>query len=217
MLKTLAAAFFLLGAASAASAQASQSIRVNGVEIQVPIPDGYCLPTGTDVDAFQLLAAADRENVTHLSLAPCGGSAVPALDYILIKTPREALLADIDRAGLLQGMGLVFDSPEFAAVMAATPGQVADNLSSTLGRQVDLGGELRPRGRDDVCAYLAGTMRVASGPQSYAISMSGCITAVGRRVVTINWYGPDRGPEGVAALIVRSRQLAASMSARPAR
>lgn len=216
MWRALAAFVLLLGGAGSASAQTRLPIRINGVEIQLTVPDGYCLPTGADVDAFQTLAAADRHNVTHLSLTRCGGQPEPAVDYILIKTPRQMVLADIGREELLQAVRTTFDSPEFSAVVAAAPDSEGENLSSVLGRRVDLSGDLGPRGLDGLCGYLGGTMQVASGPLTYSISMGGCITAVGRRVVTVSWYGPDRGSEGVAALIVRARQLAAGMSASPA-
>ena len=99
---------------------ADAAFRVNGVEFQVPLPTGYCLPAGADIDLAQTLAAGDDRNVTHLSLRACGARAEDGiLDYILVKTPKSVLLATVTREQLLEGLGEVFENPEMTAALAS--------------------------------------------------------------------------------------------------
>jgi hypothetical protein len=107
-LAVLAMALFADPASSDASTQGTASFRVNGVSFELPIPAGYCLPTGRDIDAVQIMAAADDRNVTHLALFRCDGRGDPALDYIFVKTPVTTLGATVSREGFLSAIGEVF-------------------------------------------------------------------------------------------------------------
>ena len=211
-----AAALLLVGATAAGAAGPTASFRFGGVEFEAPIPDGYCLPQGADIDAAQLLAAADRENVTHLTLYRCGANEGARNDYILVKTPRQALFASLEREQLLAGMAQAFESAEFESTLAAVPDRVAGDVSSVVGREVDLTGRIQPLGRDDTCAYMGGTLRVTSAELSYPISVGICMTVVSGRLVGVNYYGPDRGSAGVRDLLERAKLFVQSMSGRPA-
>jgi hypothetical protein len=195
------------------------TFRFSGTSFSLPIPDGYCLPTGRDVDVAQLLAAGDNENVTHLMLNWCEPRSREAIDddYILIKTPKHALLAFVDRKSFMEAVGVEFDKPDFAAALARedfTDG-AEKSLEETLGSKIDIGGALRPLGKDDVCAYLGGTLEIATPKLAYKISVAGCITSVANRVVTLYWYGPDKGAPGIASLITRVRTLATKVEGHP--
>lgn len=211
------AMFVILAMASAPAAAAPLQFRISGVELTVPVPEGYCLPGGAHADAAQLVAAADDQNVTHAMLVRCG-AAEAANDYILLKTPKQALLATVGRKELLDAVGAEFDSPLFAEELASGKlmGEVGSSLGTVLGTQVDLSGSFGPRGKDDVCAYLGGTMDVNSPVASYALSAGSCITAVEGRIIVVHWYGPDRGAAGVAELLRKSRGLAMAMTGRRA-
>lgn len=198
-------------------AEQTVSFRFGGMEFETHIPDGYCLPRGRDIDVAQLRAAADDQNVTHLTLYRCQEAGVRR-DYILIKTPNAALPLRLPRQSFLAGVGEAFDSGPLRSDLASGEmvRQVEDRVSSVIGREVDLTGSIRPLGRDDVCAYLGGTMQVSSSTLTYSVSLGTCITVVSNRVITINWYGPDNGSAGIADLLRHSRRLAEQIQARRA-
>jgi hypothetical protein len=204
--------------AAAPPAPAEASFRVGGVAFQLPLPAGYCLPRELQVDVAQLVAAGDTDNVTDLTLFPCnapvsGAEMGAQKDYILIKTPKQALIAQVSREELIRGMGEAFEKPAFTEALAS--GQLLDRagkgVSDVLGTKVDLSGGVAPRGKDDFCAYLGGTMAVASSIKSYTLAVGACITAVGGRVLAIYWYGPDEGPASVARLLVKAKGLATTI------
>ena len=210
----------LLGAAvpAAAGPAGEMELNISGSKIRGPLPEGFCHPTGFDVRVSEVLAATDKDNATHLTLMPCGrrgeaGEAPPS-EYVLFKTPHAALSVAMDRAELLAGIGAAFENPEFTAALesGAFNERAGKGFEDVLGKKVSLSGDIAPRGKDDVCAYFGGTMAVASGATSYQISLGACITAVGKRMVTVNAYGPGNGAAGVAKLIARSRAIAVSLA-----
>ncbi|HEX8124109.1 MAG TPA: hypothetical protein VF548_00840 [Allosphingosinicella sp.] len=200
---------------------AGASFRVGGVEFQLPLPPGYCLPRGLQVDVAQLVAAGDTANVTDLTLFPCTAPASgPELgnqkDYILIKTPKQAMVTQVTRKDLLAGLGEAFDNPAFTEALNSGKlmKDAGQGVSNVVGTKIDLSGNVAPRGKDDVCAYLGGAMTVTSAVKSYALSVGACITAVGGRILTIYWYGPDEGPASVARLLVKAKGVARTITSR---
>jgi hypothetical protein len=225
-MRTLFSALFLgatcLGAATLSAAPPAPpeaSFRVGGVAFGLPLPKGYCLPRGQQVDIARLVAAGDLRNVTHLTLFPCDAPVDAAglsaqRDYILIKTPKEVLNVQLTREALLQGLGEAFENPAFAQALAS--GQLLKDagkgVSDVIGTPIDLSGNIAPRGKDDVCAYLGGTVGIASRTNSYTLAVGTCITAVGGRAISVNWYGSDERPAGVARLLANSKGLALTIN-----
>ncbi|MDQ8757289.1 hypothetical protein RCO27_13745 [Sphingosinicella sp. LHD-64] len=204
---------FLITPIDAVGAQRA-SFRMPGIEFELPIPAGYCLPQGAQADAAQLLAAADSLNVTHLTLVRCEESPEAATDYNLIKTPRQALLTTIERRAFLDSVGEAFATTELTQLMesGSLNSQSEEGISQVIGRQIDISGSIRPLGRDQVCAYVGGTVQMQSNEVSYDISMGACMTIVSSRLLFIYAYGPASGSAGVARLMVRARRLAESIS-----
>ena len=52
-----------------------------------------------------------------------------------------------------------------------------------------------------------GTMDVKMPQITYRVSVGTCLTAVGRRFIAVNAYGPDKGSAGVAALVATARRV----------
>ncbi|HEX8063870.1 MAG TPA: hypothetical protein VF535_11715 [Allosphingosinicella sp.] len=210
--------------AAAPPPPADASFRVGTVEFRLPLPAGYCLPRGLQVDVAQLVAAGDAQNVTDLTLFPCRSAVSgPELgsqkDYILIKTPKQALLTQVTREALLQGLGEAFENPAFAEALASGKlvKDAGQEVSEVMGTKVDLSGNVAPRGKDEFCAYVGGTMAVSSALASYTLSVGACITAVGGRILTVYWYGPDEGPASVARLFLKAKGLARTITSRSGR
>jgi hypothetical protein len=216
MYKRLVAVLVLFGS-TAAAAQSSADFRSAGAAFNVPLPAGYCLPKGAQIDAARVVAAGDTRNVTHLTLMPCDLSAGALPGYILLKTPNESLSATYNLKAFLDSAGAAFESPEFKALVAS--GKINEeseaSMSQALGTRVDLDGVIRPLGKDERCAYLGGTVRVRSGAADNRVSVGICMTVVAGRLLTINWFGPDKGSAGVAELLVKSKGLAGRIQGKP--
>jgi hypothetical protein len=189
--------------------------RIGGTSFTLAIPEGYCVPEGRQADIAQVLAAGDNLNVTNLTLLACtnGKFTDSDTDYILIKTPKPAILLDIGKEMLFESVRTEFESAAFSKAMAdgAYDKDAEEGLAKVLGSNVDIETDFKPLGIDKDCAYLGGSADVAGGSVKYRISMGACLTSISNRVMTIYQYGPDKGAAGVADLIVKARKIALSL------
>jgi len=196
-------------AATGAGAQTKPgwtSFTVGGANFEMPIPAGFCLPNGKTADAARLLATGDKDNVTSVTLLSCTGDGFDT--YILIKTPVSLSNTDFTREETLKSLGAAFETPLFKdRLPSAVIDKSAQGLSEAFGQKVDLAGEVKPLGKDQACAYLGGTMDVKMPQITYRVSVGTCLTAVGRRFIAVNAYGPDKGSAGVAALVATARRV----------
>jgi hypothetical protein len=206
------AAFVVVVSAAATPAVALSkagvaTFHIGSAGFEMPLPAGYCLPAGHSADVAQVIAAGDKENVTDLSLFSCSGD--PFANYILIKTPIPALMADVTREQALAGIGKVFDTNEFQQLLSSGElnGRAAKELGSAIGREIDLSGELKPLGKDATCGYLGGIMQVKMETTAARVSLGACLSVVGRRFMAVYVYGPDKGTAGVAAELAEARRL----------
>jgi hypothetical protein len=165
-----------------------------------------------------VLASGDNVNVTDLTLFRCDSqSAASKNGYILVKTPKTLVLVDMPRKELLDGIGKAMNNPDLVARIFSK--KMYDDSEKTvgqaLGRDVDLAGDIRPIGTDDMCAYIGGTVKVNVASKSYETAVGGCITSVGNRGLTFLFYGPDGTSEGIAALLRKAKQFAETVEVVP--
>jgi hypothetical protein len=200
-------------AAAPAANERIADFRVGGVSFALPMPDGYCLPVDRQADIAQLLAASDTGNVTDLTLMRCDKSvAQGANDYTIIKTPRTAMVSRIERADLLAQIGKEFDSPVAGGgTDTKSLDTAAKSLSDTMGAKVSLSGDFAPRGKDDVCGYMAGTLHVASPTVAYDQPLGACLTAVGGRMLFIYRAGTGKDDASILKLMREARAMALSI------
>lgn len=215
-MKIIGAALAAIASIAAAPAADSRiaDFRVGGVSFALPMPEGYCLPIDRQADVAQLLASLDTENVTDLTLMPCNGSLNKGTnDYTVIKTPRTALMASISRPALLAQVGKEFDSPATTADLKSgkTMAPAEDAFSNLTGMKVKLTGDFVPRGKDEVCGYLAGVLRYNSPVLSYDQPLAGCITSVGNRVLYIYRAGMKTDDASILQLMRETRAMALSI------
>jgi hypothetical protein len=208
-----------MGLALPAVAQAQEqtgSFRLGGVAFEVPLPKGYCPPQGKAIDVAQMVAAADVDNITDLSLFPCGNDG-SAANYYLVKTPKGMLATSMTRPQVLAAVGAEFDKPEFNEMLAS--GAINDKTSKAytdMTRQVTtLTGQVKPLGRDETCAYLGGVLNFKTDKIAYSRAISGCITAVADRVVFVFRYSEGE-PGNVFKMLPDAKAFALSIKGRPA-
>ncbi len=203
--------------ASTAHAADPLSIRLGDAPVAGVIPDGYCLPTGMDKAAADLLAKGDPDNKTHAMLIPCNQqnqSGGIKYDYYLIKSPHAQPPA-MKRAEFIALMSEELKLPAYQNGDATRPeiGKAGENLSSALGTKVDLKGEIRPRGADPVCVYMGGELEVSSAAGSYPIAVGGCGTVVAGQILFVYVYDDPAKPNSGATLLQRTRWVAERLKA----
>jgi len=210
----LAALTMMPGAARAAD---PMNFLVRDVTIRGSIPDGYCVPTGKNKAAADLLAKGDPENETPVTLIRCDQQDQPdgmRYDYYLIKAPRVAY-APMTRADFLAMMAKELALPTYqtGSTGKTSLNDAAGNLTDTLGTKVDLSGEIKPRGTDDVCMYLGGEVKVSTAAASYPIAVGGCGTIVGGKIMFVYSYDDPAKANGVATQLRRARAMADKLNA----
>jgi hypothetical protein len=199
-----------------AADNASANFRVGGAELSMPLPDGYCMPSGKDIDVAQLMAAADKVNVTHAMVVKCG-SQPQLLDYFILKTPVEALLPVLDRQEFLKLMKTEFVKPEMQNYMSddKLEQEVGRSYEKVLQQKISMDAQIDFRGSDDVCVYLGGYGLVTDIPQPYSIAVGLCMTTVEGKMLSVNIYAPPADSADVAKLMTRAREIALSIMAAP--
>jgi hypothetical protein len=189
---------------------------VGTASFELPTPSTYCVPVGKEAAVAQLMAAGDNLNVTMVTLFSCKTEGPREKDYTLIKTPKNLLMATVSLSDLLANVGAEFDKPEFKKFLKDDVGiQSSAALGETIGANVKVSSGLQPLGKDDVCAYLGGTISITVGSKSYDQPVAACITVVEGRVLTTYRYGPDASVAGVAALAKQARALALTIRPSP--
>jgi hypothetical protein len=182
--------------------------RLAGDEIAVPMPAGFCEQAGKFADQAQLMAAADNQNVTLLSLASCAEMAAggPLSHYAYVKIPKRALTARVTLPELLAQMGAVPESEMKSAVAndKISP-NVEQGLHAVTGRDVKVRSSIVPVDRDASGYYLAGVIDVSLGDKSGTIAAVVAITAAKGHILTYNLYGPRIDAPGVHALLVDAK------------
>jgi hypothetical protein len=203
----------------AAPSPATASFRIGGVAYRLEIPPGYCMPQGRDLEVSRAIDAADDRNVAHLTLVACGKAGVESSDdYFVVMTPKSALFATVERDAFLNGLGAAFDDPKFTAFITSRElyDEVGRKGGAALGASLNLTGDIRPLGKDQMCAYMGGTMQARMETGSYEMAMGACMTAVGGRALGVCFYGRDTSSAAVTALLMRSKHVAEAIRVDPA-
>jgi hypothetical protein len=200
-----------MGAALAAAANspaAHQDIQIGTVVLRVPLPAGFCKPTGQDAAVMQLLTASDSRNITHASFVECKDTS--AHRYIQLKTPVQVFNADLDLAETLKSMAEALEEPELAAKFQSKDfrNQIGEEKSKVLGAKTELSGEFGPRGHDEVCVYLGGLVTTTINDATETQAAATCMTVVGKRMISINQYEDTTDPKAYETLMGKARQLA---------
>lgn len=162
---------------------------VGTVEFQATLPEGFCVPEGKAVDAVQMQAAGDPMAVIDLALYPCGDDGT-SQRYYIIKTPRPYVLNPMTRDAVLAELRTVVENPP--PNLSETSNSYAREGMENIGaRGVNIRSSLAFTRVDALCGYISGTVTIQrSGSPSETSGTSGCMTAIGDRVMTIYYMEP---------------------------
>ena len=186
-------------AAIAIPAAAQSRFRVGTVEFTAALPAGYCSATeGKNAAVAQMVAAADNRNVTHLTALSCDADTAWK-DYFILKTPNELLAISTNTAELQQAVGPALKT----ALTTADNEEASKSVSRTMGSPVQIKGEVRGYGQDANCLYLGAVLDMDAPERGikYTLAMSGCMTVVAGKVVTIYRYAPGTTDADVRKLM----------------
>lgn len=183
---------------------------VGGKAFTIPVPQGYCLPSGATVALVEKIASLDTMNLTHANLDRCGTFGE---DYVHIKSPRTSQPVTMPRA---QFLALI------ARELQTTAGQqLIDDAIENVGRDVAKGtnNEIQldnavPRftGQDDMCAYMALVSDVVGAQGTIKIRGVICMTVVGGEFMNVNAYAIEGRGTTEAQLKARVRAIALSIA-----
>lgn len=203
--------------AFAQTAPRTASFRSGGVIFSLPLPDGYCEPSGKAIDVAQVVAATDSDNATLLTLFPCG-DAGSAANYYIVKAPKTALFTAVTRARMLAEVSAAFDNPanQDAIDPQTVNTKAAQGFSETLHQEVDVDTAIHPAGHDETCVYVAGTAAIKTGSVSYSRSVSACITTVSDRILFVYRFGDGATPGNARGLLPSAKAMALSIVGKPA-
>ncbi len=188
--------------------------QIGAVRLVMPLPQGFCEPTGSMIGLAQAAAAADRQNVTVVTLLACNRSPKlePWRNYVLIKAPIGLLNTAFSKQAGLNQMDQVFAGPNSPKFDEAMTQKIAEDSEQSLGAQVEIRGQFGYAGRDQDCVYLAGPMQgKVSGVDKVATGqIATCITVTGGRMFAVNLYEiPAVKP--ISELKAQARQIALSI------
>ncbi|WP_447726441.1 hypothetical protein [Sphingomonas koreensis] len=195
-----------LAAGNAPTDAPRSTFRIGTVSFSTAVPEGYCLPEAKDAAAAQLLAAADRDNVTHLTVNLCDEKR-RWTDYFLVKTPVAALSVTTTTAEFQKVM-----EPYLAKELDtnALLNSASEQVSGVLGSKVDLKGRITFLGKDDTCLYLGGIFDVKGEVSgiSYTLALAQCMTVVEGKLLNVIRYGEGKDAKSVEALMPSARAFA---------
>ena len=193
--------------ATATASSATVTVRVVGDDIDLPLPAGYCEPTGRYIDLAQIIAAVDKESITLATFYDCAAMAAEEVPkrYIIVKALRAALMQRITREELLKQLGDIPKSEMTAAIQAATTSEaLSKNASEVLG-DVDLGAKMEPADADENGYYMAGVGRFKKDATSYTLAMAVGITSVKGHVLSLSAYQPGETMKTIAETLRQAR------------
>jgi len=208
---TLAFAVLALAATpGGAAAKGLHRFTVGGKAYTVPVPEGYCLPSGTTVELARNVAALDTMNFTHANLDRCGTFGE---DYVHIKSPRQTQPLPMPRAEFIALIAREVQTTSGQEMVDEAMDQAGRDVAQGTGNEVQLDNTV-PRffGQDDVCAYMAMTGEVSAGGNTVKMRGVICMTLVGEQFMNVNAYALEG--EGItdAELKARARAIAASIA-----
>lgn len=204
------AALALAAGGVSAKEGALHGFTVADKDFTLPVPEGYCLPSGATVAVAEMVASLDSLNLTHATLDRCGSFGV---DYIHVKSPRQAQIIPLPRAAFLPLMAKTLEGEMGKRLMDEAMKKAGRDIAEGTDNAVTLD-STAPRfdGHDDVCAYGIVSGKVQS--EAGVVDMRGvvCMTLIAERFMTVNAYAHADSGTTEAQLKARARAVALTIA-----
>ncbi|MFL9841289.1 hypothetical protein ABS767_09965 [Sphingomonas sp. ST-64] len=192
--------------ATAAPAASQSEFKIGPVALTATLPTGYCLPEGDDATAAQMVASADNVNATLLTVNSCTKSEAWK-DYYLVKVPVQLIPVTITNAELQAQVGPALEQ---AIDSDQINKKASERTTETLGTEVQVKGQIKGYGKDETCLYIGGIMDAAVPKTGlkYTLAVTGCMTVVGGKMLTIYRYSPGKSEADILRLRSATRAFA---------
>lgn len=201
------------GAAQAQPAQRAQ-FNIGNVTMEVPAPDGFCLPTKQAATVLQMHDRLDTVNATLAIFLPCAKADDPSsADFFVIKSPRATTNTPITRSQLIKTLreqsSALGDSERVLSDDADTA--INENAKENVGVDPKVKTDLRVMGTDEDCVYMGGTVLVAAVEPAATSVVGVCISAIGNRMFAAYRFIPGSQMREARPLLPLARKLAMSV------
>jgi hypothetical protein len=193
------------GAAGADPANAIAAFSLPGGNFNVPLPDGYCIPTGEYEASAKITAAADADNLTDISFTSCSEMAAnqPATTWGMIKTPLSTLKSAAGSRSELIDYFKTQVHPEDMKRWtdeASSEGQA----QKVAGADTKIEASLKLLDTDAYGAYSGGTLSAApAGGKGVVLGCAFGVTIANNRVFTLYLFAPYEGAKDVVNLLAK--------------
>lgn len=159
--------------------------------LAMPIPAGFCLPSGAAEEMATQKAGIDARNYTVATFVSCTADNPFAL-YILVKTPIRAWKLTFSKTEVIQGMAHEMEVNR-EKIMADGDRIAEDAYKKQSGREVKIPDKWGPAGHDDDCVYLGGSISYPPDPNVFMAAA--CSTVVGQKMVAIDIFDARTGAD----------------------
>ena len=202
------------GLGTALAAEKLLKLQIGTVRLVMPVPQGFCEPTGSMAALAKTNASADPDNATVATLTACNRTPAiePWQNYVLIKAPNGLINTAVPKETGLDQMDTIFSGPNSPKFDDAMTKKTGDNTERVFGTRVEITGQFGYAGRDKDCVYLAGPMQGKAAGIDKVVTgqIATCITVVGTRMFAVNLYElPAVSP--MAKMKAQARMIALSI------
>lgn len=201
------------GAAQAQPGQKAQ-FSIGSVAMEVPAPDGFCLPTKQAAAVLQMHDRLDPVNATLAIFLPCAKADDPSsADFFVIKSPRAMTNTPVTRSQLIKTLreqsSALGDSERILSDDDETA--INENAKENVGVDPKVKTDLRVMGTDEDCVYMGGTVLVAAVEPAATSVVGVCISAIGNRMFAAYRFIPGSQMKEARPLLPLARKLAMSV------
>jgi len=214
----LAIAFVLaLGLSGAAAAEAPTFDMPSGT-FNAPLPDGYCLPSGTLDIAMKMLAEADKTNKTDISFVFCDDlkSGIPT-SWGGIKTPLAMLNGHAGaRLEALAQVKALFGTEAGKKLLNVTEDDIKTKtgLRELFGKDFTGTTKIEPLGSDDNAVYFGGVVNYDDGKgRLEKVACAYAITVARDNAFLLILYKEFESTDDIATLLAKVKPAVASFIA----
>ena len=185
-------ALLAAGLGTALAGEKLLKLQIGTVRLILPLPQGFCKPTGAMLESAQANAAFDERNFTLATLIACDRTPLiaPWGNYVLVKVPKSAIGSTFPKGEFLDALDKSARGPDDIISNEKMSADVANDSERVWGQRIEMHSKFEYAGRDRDCVYLAGPFQrnIAGSDNVTSGQAATCMTVVGGRFFAVNVY-----------------------------
>ncbi|PLK25600.1 hypothetical protein [Novosphingobium sp. TH158] len=157
--------------------------------LTLPVPAGYCKPSGLSAEVARQTALADEQNITLATFYRCNqAGTISAEEYVLIKVPKMFMSVEREKQSALAALSEVMTAPNAPKFDGPAQREAEKGISKVIGSEAKIGGQMGYMGTDADCVYIGGTVTVSAAQGSVNGAWTGCMTVAAKRMFAVYVY-----------------------------